>query len=242
MMKKMSLAGIAVLLGALWAGAVETPTPTINMPLNEGDVQAIRDLGGNKVTVFNQEFLTWGDGPSGKALIFKNNDGNCKRGTVAVRLPEGCDLTKGFSVAIDAKLSSEATKKRIYNLVRFADSYEKGPGFCLFDSWHMTWFRVGNGVDRSDAQTKTSDEPIAPDKWYKIIAVYDGMTARIYLNGRLAAEKQVKISMPKIHRDLQIGSSGADGAGYGFDGMLANFKFFDCALTPEQVSLMSAEE
>ena len=237
MMKKILICpvlGIAMLLCANDA--------VIDLPLNEGDVAAVRDAAGNQLEIKNPQFLHWADGADGKVLEFKNADGNTARGSVNVRMPAGFDLTKGFSFTATIKTGKDFAKRRIYPLFRFADAMARGKGVFIFCNWNMVWVRMG-AIDGKhvDLQSRTSDVSIQPDSWYRLAVTYDGKTAKIYLNGRLVASQDVMVENPVIHRYLLIGSTG-DGAGYGFDGIISQVRIYDRALNENEITALQSGE
>ncbi len=219
-----------------------SPDPVVSLALDEGDLAAIKAVapGGAELKINNPEFLKWVDGPNGKALYFHNADGNVKRGSIIVKMAAPVDLSKGFSVSMTVKTAAEFTTKRIYEIFGFADGFVRRPGVNLFFSWKMCWLRFGCNGSMDDIKSKISDRAIQGDTWYQIAAVYDGNVAQLYIDSQLVGENTMKIETPKNQRYLQLGSTG-DGHGYGFDGVITDFKFFDRPLTPIEIAAMQKE-
>ncbi len=235
---KKYLSCLAFLAAAvLWANDA-----VIDLPLNEGDNAAIRDAAGNQLEIKNPQFLNWADGADGGVLEFRNNDGNTIRGSVNVRMPAGFDLTQGFTFAATIKTGKDFAKKRIYPVLRFADAMFHGKGIFIFCNWNMLWVRVGavNGK-HTDLQSNTSNVSIQADSWYRLAVTYDGKILRIYINGCPAAEKEVVLQNPAIHKHLLIGSTG-DGAGYGFDGIISQVKVYGRALNENEITALQSGE
>ena len=231
-------------LAVLAAFVLYANDAVIDLPLNEGDNAAVRDnsAAANPVQIKNPQFLHWVDGADGQVLEFKNADGNTARGSVNVRMPTGFDLTKGFSFVATIKTGKDFAKKRIYPVFRFSDAMARGKGVFIFCNWNMLWVRMG-AIDGKhvDLQSSTSQVSILPDSWYRLVVTYDGKTAKIYINGILAAAKDVSLQNPAIHRYLLIGSTG-DGPGYGFDGIIAQVKVYSRALSENEITALQSGE
>lgn len=231
-----------LIAGSVWGlAAVE---PIISLPLNEGDFARIKDNGTAKarVVVENPQFLKWSDGPDGKALEFRNPDGNSPRGTIAVRMPDSFDLSKGFSMSFMVKTNKDFARKRIHTICRYADGVFKAKGVNVFLYWDMIYFRMSDSADNfQNISSKTSDQKIAANRWYNIIVTFDGKIARIYWDNKLAAEGELKVANPDRTSYLMIGASG-DGAGYGFNGIICNVNVYDKALTAEEIAALKQDE
>ena len=219
------------------------PPALVELPLNEGDFNAVADSSARKndVQIFHPEYLKWVPGPHGQAIEFNNPDGNHERGMVQVKTPQGFDVTKGFSFTCTFKPGANFIKRRIYPLFRFADGGFKGNGVLIFCTWNMLWARLGVDDKYIDAITNVSDESILPNHWYHLAVTFDGKTVSTYLNGRLAASKEASVKQPQSYNHICIGSTG-DGYGYGFEGIITNVKVFDRALTVEDITSLHMEE
>lgn len=218
------------------------PEALVDLPLNEGDLKAIQDVSPAKaaVKIANPEFISWVDGPQGKALAFSNADGRVKRGCVLVKIPARLDIAKGVSFACTFRTGKQFAPRRIYPLFRYADGHEKTAGIFIFCSWNMVWARIGSSGKHTDVRTKTTMESIKPDTWYRLVVTSDGKTVAIYLNGKLAASGKATPQKPKTPY-LQIGSTG-DIYGYGFNGVISQVKVFDRALNAEEITAMQQED
>jgi len=217
--------------------------PLVELPLNEGDLKAIQDVSSTNATIRieNPEFLSWVDGPSGKAVAFANADGKVKRGRILVKMPATLNISKGFSFTCSFKTGKELLTKRIYPFFRFSDAHQKSNGVFIFCFYRMIYVRTGVDGKQDDMTTNASKTPLKADTWYRLAVTYDGKTLSTYLDGKLAASKEVQLQMPKKNSFAMFGSTG-DIYGYGFDGVLSQVKIFDRALSSDEVTAMQAEE
>lgn len=239
-MKKIALLLAAVLGTSLFAA--EAPAPIIDVPMNEGKTEEIKDYapGKAKVTVIFPEKFNWVEGPSGQALHFNGENGNVKRGAVNIKMPRTLDLSKGYTFSMLVRPDESMPKTGQHYIFKYADANAKCAGIQLFISWYMFWHRTGT-ADKTmyDLQTNTSKRAITGGKWYNVALVFDGKVAKTYVDGVLAASKPAKVENPKHVSILRIGASTEVGAGYGFKGSISNFKVFDRALTDAEISALS---
>ena len=219
------------------------PEALIDLPLNDGDLKAIQDVSQSKaaVRIENPEFISWVEGPQGKALAFANADGPVKRGRVLVKIPAKLNIAKGFSFACSFKTPNKFARKRIYPLFRYSDAHEKSNGIFIFCFYHKIWVRTGVDSKQSDLVTNSAKTPLQASTWYRLVVTYDGKTLSTWLDGKLAATKEVQLQKPKKMSSSMLGSTG-DKYGYGFDGVLSQVKIFDRALTPDEVTALQTEE
>ena len=219
------------------------PEALVDLPLNEGDLKAVQDVSPSKaaVRIENPEFISWEEGPQGKALAFANSDGPVKRGRVLVKIPARLDIAKGISFVCSFKTANKFARKRIYPLFRYSDAHQKSNGIFIFCFYHKIYVRTGVDGKQSDLVTNTAKTPLKADTWYRLAITYDGKTLSVWLDGKLAAAKEVQLQKPKKISFAMLGSTG-DKYGYGFDGILSQVKIFDRALTPDEVTALQTEE
>ena len=194
-----------------------------------------------KVNVVYPELMQWVEGADGQALQFSSPAGKVKRGRIMVKMPASVDISKAFSIAYTFKTSKDFAKKRVHALFRFADGHERSKGILIFCFYDMLYLRAGGDGKQADMTTNTAVTPIKADTWYKAVMTYDGKTAKTYVNGKLAASMDMKVQKPEQHSYLWIGASG-DEYGYGFCGIISQFKLFDRALTEAEVTELQAAE
>ena len=220
----------------------EVPKPIVALPLNEGNLNSISEsISGKKVKVCNPELLTWIKGADGQALQFNNPRETSKRAMLAVPIPTGFDLSKGFTLAVNIKTAPdiEPNKSRCYMIASFTDHFRKGPGFNVNLCWRMFYFQAGDGVKKLQKVTNYTTLKIAPETWYALVFTYDGNVARIYVDGNLQAEaKDWAITNPVHNKHINIGADFASGTAYGFEGGIANFRLYDSALSKDKIAMM----
>lgn len=234
--------GSAAILTA-FAVSAAIPQPALDLPLDEGDFKAIADVSGGKANIMvqNTEFLQWVEGANGKALFFNNADGKVKRGRIMAKMPASVDVSKAFSVSLTFKTGKEFISRRVYSLVRYSDGHERSKGILIFCFYKMLYLRAGGDGKQFDARTNTAITPLKADSWYKAVITYDGKTAKIYINGKLAGSQDMVIQKPVQSSYVLIGST-ADTFGWGFNGIIGQVKVFDRALTDAEVTELQAAE
>lgn len=219
------------------------PEPLLHFPLNEGSFEALRALGlAQPPKVHNQEYLKWVEGPAGKALYFENDGEKQKRSMISCQLPPSFDVKSPFSVVAFIKTPPTLHRSRQYEIVSFIDNLSKGPGFRLLVSWRMFWLYMGDGDQLYMARSNTSKLDITPEQWYHVAAVYDGQgNGQVYLNGLLQGSCEgIQVKMPEFRKlELRIGASSEQGSGYGFEGCISDLRFYDLALSAEQIAALA---
>ena len=242
-MKKIAFL-FAVLLGVGLYGA-EVPAPIIDIPLNEGKFEDIKDYapGKAKVRISFPEKLKWVEGPSGQALYFNSPSGNTTRSTINVWMPKNFDLSKGYTFSLHVRPDEDMPKKGQTYIFKYADANAKAPGVQLLISWYMFWHRTGTSDNKMyNLQTKTSVRSIIGGHWYKVVLVFDGKIAKTYVDGVLANSAPLMVETPKKVSVLRIGASADNGPGYGFKGIISNFKVFDRALTDAEIAALCRKD
>ena len=240
MMKMKSLL-LAATLTLAFAASAQIPAPVIDLKCNAGDFAALQDVSANKcqVVLKNQDLMEWSDGPAGKTIAFKNEniEAKQKRAELALRLPQGFDSTKGFTLLFNFKTPADYQYKKRYQLLHYAQGVDTVTGFSLFVYWRSITLRYGT-TSKKGISTKATEIPIRPDTWYDVAVTYDGKRAAIYVNGKLAAEAiDAVIPVPKMRNPtLFVGGTGATGAGYGFSGIISKVQLYDRALTADEVA------
>ena len=242
-MKKIISLCAVLLSAALYAA--EVPAPIVDLPLNEGKFEEIRDYapGKAKVRISYPEKLKWVEGPDGQALYFDCSYANAKRGTINVWMPRNFDLSKGYTFSLLIRPDEDMPKKGQTYIFKYADSNAKDPGVQLFISWYMLWHRTGTSAkEMFNLQTKTSVRSITGGNWYNVVMTFDGKIAKTYVDGVLANSMPLKVETPKKVSVLRIGASADNGPGYGFKGIISNFKVFDRALTDAEIAALCRKD
>jgi hypothetical protein len=77
--------------------------------------------------------------------------------------------------------------------------------------------------------------PLALYRWVHVVAVFDGASEAIYVDGKLAQKAPVEPASPlqATSRPLQMG--GLDAAGSFFKGLMDEVRIYDVALDEAQV-------
>lgn len=95
-----------------------------------------------------------------------------------------------------------------------------------------------NGI--SDMDSGDGNELVVGD-WTHLVMVHDGLKDYIYINGVLAAEKDVVGLLDNTSHPLGIGYNAVDGGSY-FDGKLDDIQIYNVALTGTEVAALYAAQ
>lgn len=107
-------------------------------------------------------------------------------------------------------------------------------GIALINGKAMARLNIGGGKENSFHVE--SREPLRQEAWNHLVMSYDGKTLRLFLNG--AAPVELAIGRPRVagKEELVFGRRGDNsGDGYRFRGVIDEIRWFDEALTPEQL-------
>jgi hypothetical protein len=75
-----------------------------------------------------------------------------------------------------------------------------------------------------------------PGSWYHVAATYDGSLMKFYLDGQLAAQREVSVSMEPNTEPLCIGSKpGSTNEAHYFDGAIDDVRIYGRALTAAEI-------
>ena len=239
---------LAALL-VLSTAVADRPAPLAHWKLAEGEGLDIADRGPESWVgkIVHSENTAWGQGRgSAKALFFLDHPLH-QAATVAITPGDRFEYDKGFSACCWIQVSTESQRVKTYEILNLADS-ERGRGFRLAYTWESLMFFGGDGKKAHAIKSTPSKHPIERGVWNHVAATFDGLQARIYLNGQLVGaspDGQPFVLLPATTRILSIGSYRV-GYAYGFRGAIADVKLFERALTPVEVmaeakSLLLAE-
>lgn len=210
-------------------------------PMNEGKGVKINDVSGNKYNgiLLNPQNSEWVDGPSGKALYFKNTPKKTPIGkNAAVKIAKlgQYDFEKGFSITALVKTPPKMERNGRYEI--FGNNYSrKGLGFHLFIGWQMLMFYCCNGKKTAIAKSLISENVIKPDTWYHVAAVYNRKSSKIYLNGQLVGSNENAIFAKGLNY-ISIGAANA-GAHYGFDGIISDVRLYAGAMKDIEIAKLA---
>lgn len=107
-------------------------------------------------------------------------------------------------------------------------------GIALINGKAMARLNIGGGKENSFRVE--SREPLRQEAWNHLVMSYDGKTLRLFLNG--APPVELVIDRPRVagKEELVFGRRGDNsGDGYRFRGVIDEIRWFDEALTPEQL-------
>lgn len=219
--------------------AVEIPAPKIDIPLNGGNIAAIKNIAAPDapVKVYNQNVLKWTDGPEDKALVFTNPEGDqgdhCM---LSAALPPGMDM-KTFTFCMRVKSPDPMKQNRWFEAVNF---WEGKCGFQFYLAWEAFRISTGDGqkVDGIVAPPGTIP-PCKPGTWYWVGVTFDGERLKLYQDGALIATMENTPYKPVNRGTLYIGSGGPAGVVHFFEGAITGFKVFDTALDAAQMAELS---
>ena len=224
----------ATLLAADPAGLI------FHLPLDEGRGQVVRDrVAGNAFTVHNAQHFGWGQGTRGPVMQLDNPDKATARASFLLNWPKGLDLGKPFTITIDIQTAKEVARKRSYQIARVGGTDEGC--FALEFSWDMFWVTFKEkGVAKSIVTNSKELKP-SSNTWYRLAWTYDGKTMRTYVDGMERAAGPAAFKTP-ARPYIVLGASSPGGAGYGYEGKMADFRIYNRALTPDEIATISAEE
>ena len=89
-----------------------------------------------------------------------------------------------------------------------------------------------------DNSNLVSSSNIITDKWYHVVAIYDGTKTKIYINGKLDIENNSTISGNTI--DAGGALTICDGANEKFKGLFDDMRFYNTALNSDEVTELCA--
>lgn len=228
---------------ALSAFALCGAEPYLSFPLNEGDVNKVKEATGKiaKVTVWNANQFDVVDGPDGKALNFNTPDKTRTYAGLCFNMPAGFDPAKGFTFTAVVKTPENMHRSRQYELFFWSNSHGKGPGFRIYVSWKALWVCIGDGKKAVRIASPNTQGSLKDNTFYRVAVSYDGETVKVYVNGTL--RNSAKGVMKKSTRKwAAIGASSSSGSAYGFNGIISDVKLFDKALTDAEIAEMKPEK
>ena len=227
---------------ALNAFALCGAEPYLSFPLNEGDVNKVKEATGkiDKVTVWNAKQFEVVDGPDGKAFNFNTPDKIKTYAGICFNMPSGFDPAKGFTFTALVKTPENMHRSRQYEIFFWRNGHQVGPGFRIYISWKSLYTCMGDGKKNVILASKNSQGTLKDNTFYRIAVSYDGETVKVYVNGTL--RNSAKGVMKKSTRKwAAIGASSSRGSAYGFNGIISDVKLFDKVLTDAEIAEMKPE-
>lgn len=226
-------------ISAFCAGPAVQKKPVLDLPLNEGRGSAVIDVAAkNKIEVVNPQFAKWGEGTRGPVVEFCNKHQAMERACVKLPWPE-LDLSKPFTIMMEIRTAPDLMRKRSYQLAVIG-GHDEGC-FALELAWDMFYVAFSNKGERASIVTKPTELKISANTWYKLVWVYDGKVVRTYVDGMERAYGEAEFKSPAAPYIL-LGASAISGAGYGFEGLMADFRVYDYAFTSDEVAATALDE
>lgn len=231
--RKIVLCGL--FLGIAAMGFAEDAKPVGEWKFEEPDGKLLKDSSGsgNDGTISGPGDIVRVDGHSGKGIECK---GEYLRGGAVVipKLSEKCDYFKnGLTVETWIKFRASTDKKKQYEIISNTQS-DNGKGFRLRMQGDWMYFSVGDGAKSVHAISDMLKNPLKPDQWYHIAAVYDAGKLKLFIDGELAAQSKQTINLDGGEKDVYIGAY-KGGYAYRFDGFIDEVKIFNYARTDAQI-------
>ena len=223
------------LAATILAFAADLTAPRIDLPLNEGDMEALAKT----AKLYNPQLMGWIDGPAGKALFLDNKLGEKDHALLSIPIPDEIRNGQPFTISMQVKTPAQLHRSRQYELIRIANG--KKPGLRLHLSWKR--FRTEFSEDGINAVSfcapAGSSPEVMPNRWYSIGITYDGKELRFYRNGEMLCRKEAAFKISEKAKELRIGATSSQGVCYYYEGAIANFKYFAESLTAEEMAKLA---
>ena len=172
-------------------------------------------------------------GLQGQALSFQGKYKGNKAGCLVLR-DFKLDFTKPFTAEVIFKIDQKAVRTHFKEFFNMCDS-ERGPGIRLGYYYGALRFRSGDGKKLTEAVSSNTKVAISHEEWHLMTVTYDGKASCIYLDGVLAARKEMTITAPKKTRYLTVGSY-RNGYSYPLCGAIDDLKFYNVCKDASQVA------
>ena len=236
---KKAIIAITVLACVSMLFAAPAPkAPVLHLPLNEGKGSQVTDVvSQTDLPVIHPEFSGWGEGANGAVLELRNKHQAMNRACINVPWPK-FDLARPFTIMMAIKTAPDLMRKRSYQLAVIGGRDEGC--FALELAWDMFYVAYTQNGEKASIVTKPAELKISANTWYKLVWVYDGKVIRTYVDGMERASGEARFTTPAKPYIL-LGASSAGGAGYGFEGLIADFRVYDHAFTPSEVAQAALE-
>ncbi len=189
---------------------------------DEGEGTTAKDSAGkNHGKIVNAK---WVDGRVGKALDFNGQDS-------LVEVPNAPALSLTKAVSIEAWVKHRGTTSMPWEaiLTKGDSAYrlhldEVDQSFGLGLNGVGEWWNLQSGVKPD------------PDKWYFVVATFDGKQACLYVDGKqAAATKECPSEIMTNGYGINIGENN-EVPGRHFNGTIDEVKIYDRALSPKEVA------
>ena len=183
--------------------------------------------------------MTWSSNDPAFGSYSGSFDGTNDRITVPAGLGTSGNRARSFWIKINA-MPSSGDGDNIYYIGNTSDNeyYETVAVQNNSGSYVIRW---QERHDTSTTSTKDSTATLTTGVWYHIAVVQDGTSRKIYINGNLDSTHTNSNSVNNTSYPAVIGSFREGASCCYYDGLLDQFRFFNAALSGEQVWKLYAE-
>ncbi len=222
--------------------------PVLEVSLNQDDFGKISLEGAlaqkMAARAFKPNKMAWNEGRiGGKALYLTEPDRKTTTGfgSISIAKNGAVDFTKPFTVCCWICPDKGINRTQQYTIIGDING-DRGPGWRLLISYDALRFTCGDGKAATGIASTPARHPIEKGVWSHVALTWDGTSARLYMNGALAAESKPEKPMVMLpgSKTISIGSY-RDGFAYGFLGAISDVKIFDAALSPKEMALLAKE-
>ncbi|MBE6366467.1 MAG: LamG domain-containing protein [Lentisphaerae bacterium] len=217
----------------------------INFSMQEAAPDKITNSGSVQLPLQlrNPEKLSVKPGRAGKNALFFDNPVNSssdrgKHGAIWINNKQGqINFAQPFSITAWIWMAPDMKRQAYYSIVTDTQGV-KGPGFRFFYAYERLEFRLGNGKEFAAAVVDSAKHPMPRGVWHHVAAVFDGKSANIYINGALAASKEIGSMQPAAASNALTIGSYRFGYDEGWRGAIYDLKIFARALPPAAILSM----
>ncbi len=161
-------------------------------------------------------------GKHGNCILFNGLDTNITINNSIYLNPENITIEAWFKLD-NMKDGMLVDKEGSYRL--WFDNYGN-------NVWNNIVFEIWNGSNWNQLVITREWEL---DKWYFVVATFDGHSMKIYLNGKKIGEKEFNYTIPYSDENLLIGTYKYDHLSYTFNGSIDEIKLYNYPLNESEV-------
>ncbi|MFA6717447.1 MAG: LamG domain-containing protein [Victivallaceae bacterium] len=214
---------------------------------DEGEGEIAKDSSGTGADL-KLSGATWAEGKKGKCLAF-DGKGSC---AYTAKIYQCFELT-GNEFTISCWVKPEYEYPKPMFIISNSLSAHRGPGYRLCFSYGALNFGSGEGwgknkkywsvhtpkfkdgkVPEKTIQKGSWYKGVVNNRWYHIAVTYKGGLYKIYVDGKIAGEKQEKAVVPAKHR-LVIGNRNPKESKLCYKGLIDEVEILNRAKTGEEI-------
>ncbi|MBI2268715.1 MAG: hypothetical protein HYU80_04785, partial [Candidatus Blackburnbacteria bacterium] len=190
----------------------------------------------------NTSGTAWFNGKTGKRNYSLNFDGGDDYVSIATSALGSIGPTSSLSLSAWVKAASlPSTLKRVISNQTILNDFEITMSISPGNKWGATIGKAGVA-----AQDTLDSTVLTADNWYYLVAVYNGNSVTLYVNGQSKATTSANSTTngaSSTNRGWTIaneryGTSSPDTSYYFFPGQIDDVRIYNYALTPLQVRLL----